>query len=166
MHQGIPQSVPASPLYLREDEVRRGMELIHFGYMRLMRAADARLKTEGLGRAHQRALYFIARSPDLTVTQLLQRLAITKQSLGRVLKDLDARGYIESRPGRNDRRQKMLRLTKTGTAFEAELFDALRQKMSAAYQYAGQEAVTGFWCVLEGLLPDADRAIIADIARD
>ncbi len=141
------------------------MELLHFGYMRLTRAADVRLEAEGLGRAHQRALYFIARSPDLTVTQLLQRLAITKQSLGRVLKDLDVRGYLESRPGRNDRRQKMLRLTRAGAALESELFDALRQKLSAAYQHAGQDAVTGFWRVLEGLLPEADRAILADITK-
>ena len=155
----------ASPLFLREDEVRRGIELVHFGYIRLMRAVDVRLEAEGLGRAHQRALYFIARSPDLSVTQLLQRLAITKQSLGRVMKDLDSRALVETRPGRSDRRQKLLRLTEAGAELEEELFTALREKMAAAYRHAGQESVTGFWRVLEGLLPEADRAMIAELSR-
>jgi len=160
------QSTGASPLFLREDEVRRGIELLHFGYTRLMRAVDTRLEAEGLGRAHQRALYFIARSPDLSVTQLLQRLAVTKQSLGRVMKELEVRELVEARPGRSDRRQKLLRLTAKGRLLESELFAALREKLSSAYRHAGQESVTGFWRVLEGLLPEADRIMIADIARD
>jgi len=164
---GVNSSAPAaSPLFLREDEVRRGIELVHFGYTRLMRSVDTRLEAEGLGRAHQRALYFIARSPNLSVTQLLQRLAITKQSLGRVMKDLEARDLVETRPGRSDRRQKLLRLTSSGRALEEELFTILREKMAGAYRHAGQESVTGFWRVLEGLLPEADRTMISDLSRD
>ncbi len=163
---GSSLSAAASPLFLREDEVRRGIELLHFGYTRLMRTLDSRLEAEGLGRAHQRTLYFIARSPNLSVTQLLQRLAITKQSLGRVMKDLDARRLVETQQGRSDRRQKLLRLTDAGYALEAELFAALREKMSAAYRHAGQESVTGFWRVLEGLLPESDRAMIGEMAGD
>src|SRR3546814_6487957 len=56
---------PASPLFLREPEIRRGIELLYFGYSHMTRAADQRLESQGLGRAHHRALYFIARSPDL-----------------------------------------------------------------------------------------------------
>src|SRR3546814_11951300 len=76
---------PASPLFLREPEIRRGIELLYFGYSHMTRAADQRLESQGLGRAHHRALYFIARSPDLKVSDLLGLLSITKQSLGRVL---------------------------------------------------------------------------------
>ena len=159
------QSASASPLFLREDEVRRGMELLYFGYTRLTRVVDARLDDIGLGRAHHRALYFIARSPDLTVGELLQRLAITKQSLGRVIRDIDGRGLIEMRQGKIDRRQKMLRLTAPGKALEAELFAAMRERLSAAYSHAGQEAVTGFWRVLEGLVPDADRSMIRELGQ-
>ncbi len=83
----VPQS-PASPLFLREAEIRRGVELMHFGYGRLLGAIDARLAAEGLGRAHHRVLYFVARQPDLTVSTLLGLLGITKQSLGRVINDL------------------------------------------------------------------------------
>jgi DNA-binding MarR family transcriptional regulator len=150
------QSSAASPLFLREAEIRRGVELLYFGYSHLTRAIDEELATQGLGRAHHRALYFIARQPDLTVSDLLRLLAITKQSLGRVLNDLTERDLVQTRTGPVDRRQKLLRLTSTGKALEARLFAGLSEKLSGAYGKAGQAAVTGFWQVLEGLIPEAE----------
>ena len=149
--------IPASPLFLREPEIRRGIELLYFGYANLTRSIDAGLAKQGLGRAHHRALYFIAREPDLTVSALLAILGITKQSLGRVLGELAERGMVETRTGERDRRQRLLRLTPAGAALEAELFESLREKMSAAYSSAGQGAVGGFWAVLEGLMPESER---------
>jgi DNA-binding MarR family transcriptional regulator len=151
-----PQS--ASPLFLREPELRRGLELLYFGNSHLTRSIDRGLANQGLGRAHHRALYFIARRPDMTVSELLALLAITKQSLGRVLNELAERGLVETRPGERDRRQRLLRLTASGTALETELFGALREKLSAAYGRAGQQAVGGFWAVLEGLIPEEEQA--------
>jgi DNA-binding MarR family transcriptional regulator len=153
----------ASPLFLREGEVRRGVELLFFGYTRLTRSIDLGLARQGLGRAHHRALYFIARRPDLTVTELLKFLAITKQSLGRVINDLVARGLVEAAAGTKDRRQKLLRLTDSGEVLEAQLFDALRENLASAYGAAGQESVTGFWRVLEGLVPDDERAMVTSL---
>ncbi|MFZ5746325.1 MAG: MarR family winged helix-turn-helix transcriptional regulator [Pseudomonadota bacterium] len=149
--------IPASPLFLREPELRRGIELLYFGYSHLTRTIDAILAEQGLGRAHHRALYFIARKPDLTVSELLALLAVTKQSLGRVLNDLTERGLVEQRTGERDRRQRLLRLTPDGTTLEASLFDALRERLSQAYSSAGQAAVGGFWAVLEGLIPEEER---------
>lgn len=147
----------ASPLFLREPELRRGLELLYFGNSHITRAIDQGLAAQGLGRAHHRALYFVARKPDLTVSDLLGLLAITKQSLGRVLNELIERGLVEVRPGERDRRQRLLRLTTTGFDLENALFDALREKLSAAYARAGQQAVSGFWAVLEGLIPEEER---------
>lgn len=151
----------ASALFLREGEVRRGVELLYFGYTRLTRSIDAKLAEHGLGRAHHRALYFIARQPDLTVSELLKFLAITKQSLGRVVNELNDRGMIQTRTGMTDRRQKLLKLTDKGAEFEAQLFDALRTNLASAYGAAGQESVTGFWRVLEGLIPEEERAMVS-----
>ncbi len=153
----------ASPLFLREDEVRRGVELLYFGYTRLTRSIDDGLSKQGLGRAHHRALYFVARQPDLAISDLLRILAITKQSLSRVLNDLMQHGLIETRTGTQDRRQKLLRLTEKGIMFEGELFESLRNSLSSAYAAAGQESVTGFWRVLEGLIPSEDREMVAAI---
>ncbi|MEG3179591.1 MarR family winged helix-turn-helix transcriptional regulator [Sphingomonas sp. LT1P40] len=155
----------ASPLFLREAEIRRGVELLYFGYSHLTRSIDEGLSAQGLGRAHHRALYFIARQPDITVGDLIALLAITKQSLGRVLADLADRKLIETRPGKEDRRQRLLRLTDTGTVLETELFEALRDKLAAAYSSAGQGAVGGFWAVLEGLIPEAERKRVSDLGK-
>lgn len=155
----------ASPLFLTEPEIRRGVDLLYFGNAQLNRAVDPILAGRGLGRAHYRALYFIARQPDLSVTQLLRLLAITKQSLGRVLNELVARALVEVRGGEHDRRQRLLRPTEAGRALERELFDSLRAKLGAAYAHAGQDAVGGFWAVLEGLIPDTDRARVAALRR-
>jgi DNA-binding MarR family transcriptional regulator len=153
----------ASPLFLREPELRRGLELLYFGNSHLTRSIDRGLSAEGLGRAHHRALYFIARQPDLTVSDLLSLLAITKQSLGRVLAELADRGMVETRPGTRDRRQRLLRLTAEGQKLENELFEALRERLSAAYASAGQAAVGGFWAVLEGLIPAEERKRIDNL---
>jgi DNA-binding MarR family transcriptional regulator len=139
------------------------MELLYFGHSYLTRVIDRGLAAQGLGRAHHRTLYFIARSPDMTVSQLLALLAITKQSLGRVLTELTDRGFVEVRQGEEDRRQRLLRLTDQGRALENELFDALRERLSAAYASAGQAAVGGFWAVLEGLIPPEERARIEEL---
>jgi len=147
----------ASPLFLREPEIRRGIELLYFGYSHLYRGIDQELAKQGLGRAHHRSLYFIARKPDITVSELLRILAITKQSLGRVLNELTERSLIETRIGREDRRQRLLRVTDAGAALEAALFEALRERLSTAYAQAGQNAVTGFWAVLEGLVPAEEK---------
>ncbi|BCI69941.1 marR family protein [Sphingomonas sp. S17] len=153
----------ASAQFLREPELRRGLELLYFGNSHIVRSIDRGLAAQGLGRAHHRALYFMARKPDMTVSELLSLLAITKQSLGRVLNELATRGLLETRPGDRDRRQRLLRLTPAGAAMEAQLFDALRDKLAKAYARAGQQAVTGFWTVLEGLIPEQERGRIEDL---
>ena len=109
------------------------------------------------------ALYFIARQPDLSVSSLLRILGITKQSLGRVLNELADRGLVETSVGEIDRRQKLLRLTEAGALFEAQLFDSLRNSLASAYSAAGQDSVTGFWRVLEGLIPESERAMVLDL---
>ncbi|WP_174279127.1 MarR family winged helix-turn-helix transcriptional regulator [Sphingomonas bacterium] len=157
-------SAPASPQFLRDPELRRGLELLYFGYSHLTRSIDRDLAAQGLGRAHHRALYFIGRKPELTVSELLALLAITKQSLGRVLTELGERGLVETRPGERDRRQRLLRLTPAGAALESSLFEQARQRIAAAYARAGQHAVSGFWTVLEGLVPEAERANIVALS--
>jgi DNA-binding MarR family transcriptional regulator len=155
----------ASPLFLREPEIRRGIELLYFGYANMIRGADAILQERGLGRAHHRALYFIARQPDLAVSDLLRLLAITKQSLSRVLADLMREGLVAQQVGTHDRRQRLLSLTPAGTELEASLFDAVRERMAGAYAAAGQQAVGGFWAVLAGLIRPEDRAMVEELDR-
>ena len=152
-----------SALFLRESEIRRGVELLYFGYLNMIKGADGLLAGHGLGRAHHRALYFIARRPGLPVSALLRLLNITKQSLSRVLGELQESGLVEQQVGDRDRRQRLLRLTADGAGLERALFEKLRGPVADAYAQAGQQAVAGFWAVLQGLIPPADRPMIRDL---
>ncbi len=154
-----------SLLFLREPELRRGIELLYFGYRDFTRGPDAVLEQHGFGRAHHRALYFIARKPGLIISELLQLLRITKQSLARVLQELAARDLIETSVGTVDKRQRHVRLTPGGEALERDLFVAAKEKMQAAYVEAGPQAVAGFWQVMHGLLEPAERAAIEDFLK-
>ena len=155
---------PASPLFLRDAEIRRGVELLFFGNATLMASADALLERAGIGRAHHRALYFIARKPKLSVGELIALLGITKQSLGRVIDELEERELILRSPGLRDRRQVLLSLTERGVRFEAELFAELKSAVARAYSAAGPAAVSGYWAVLEELLPEDLRRRAAQLS--
>ncbi len=156
----------APALFLREPEVRRGMELLYFGYRDFTSAANDILERHDFGRAHHRALYFIGRQPGLIVSELLSFLKITKQSLARVLSDLQARGLVEAQVGTKDRRQRTLRLTAAGAAFELELFEAARSTMQRAYSSVGAEAVSGFWQVLLALVDPHEQANIEKLVTN
>lgn len=87
----------ANPLFLREEEIRQGIELLFFAYRDFTGEPDAILAKRGFGRAHHRVIYFVGRQPGMTVSELLSILRITKQSLSRVLKQLIDEGYIEQK---------------------------------------------------------------------
>lgn len=148
---------PANLLYLRETELRDGIELLFYAYRDFTREPDEILKGLGLGRAHHRALHFIGRNPQITVSELLRILAITKQSLARVLRDLLTRKLVEQRTGAPDRRKRHLALTAAGAALERRLSEPQRARFAKAFREAGPEAVAGFRRVLMGLINEEDR---------
>jgi DNA-binding MarR family transcriptional regulator len=157
----------ASLLFLREDEIRLGMELLFYGYRDFTAGPDEILAELDMGRAHHRVLHFVGRNPAITVSDLLAILRITKQSLGRVLKPLIEGGYVVQAPGRNDRRQRLLTLTQKGEALERRLFERQRDTLSRAYRESGAQAVEGFRRVMLGMMgPDAKARIEAGSARD
>ncbi len=138
--------------------MKQGVDLLFFAARDVASEGAGKLAEAGLGRAHRRALYFIARHPAISVADLLAILKVTKQSLGRVLNDLLAGGYVERKPALRDRRMRQLRLTEKGTALESALWAAQRPKLVRAFREAGPEAVMGFRRVLMGLADEARRA--------
>src|ERR1700691_2547477 len=147
-----------SPLYLRDEELKQGVDLLFHAFSEVFTTGDGALRAAGLGRAHRRALYFIARNPALSVAALLGILKITKQSLNRVLNDLLEGGYVERRPAPNDRRMRQLRLTVKGLELEEKLWEAQRPRLARAFRDAGPDAVAGFRHVLTGLSVSDRRA--------
>lgn len=147
----------ANPLFLTEDEIRQGIELLFYAYRDFTSDPDEILAAYGYGRAHHRVLHFVNRSPGMTVTQLLAILRITKQSLARVLGALIEQGLVRQDRGARDRRQRLLYLTPEGEALERRVSAPQRDRVARAYREAGAEAVAGYRKVLAGLIDERDR---------
>ena len=153
-------------LFLTDEQLRQGIELMFFAYRDFTSDPDEMLARRGYGRAHHRAIHFIKRRPGITIAGLLEILAITKQSLNRVLRQLIEDGLVESRLGRDDRRQRNLHLTEAGESFEAQLSAPQRERLRRAYAAAGPDAVAGFRAVLEQMLDDAGRDGVLSMVRE
>ena len=147
----------ANPLFLREDELRRGMELLFFAYRDFTAEPDRILARYKYGRAHHRVIHFVGQYPSIMVSELLNILGITKQSLSRVLGQLVRDGLVVQRRGLSDRRQRLLELTEGGRELERRLSEDQRARIARAYREAGAEAVEGFRTVLGNLINEQDR---------
>lgn len=148
---------PTHLLFLREEELRQGIEMLYFAYRDFTAEPDQMLEKYGFGRAHHRAIYFVGRHPGMTVSGLLTILRITKQSLSRVLGQLVREGFIVQKPGPRDRRQRLLSLTEKGVQLERQLSQNQRERIARAYRRAGADAVEGFRRVLLGVINESDR---------
>ena len=156
------KSAAHTHLFLREEELRQGIELLFYAYRDFTAEPDAMLARYGFGRAHHRVIYFVGRYPQLTVTELLGILRITKQSLSRVLGQLVRQGFIVQKPGPRDRRQRLLELTPTGVELERQLSENQRWRVAKAYREAGAQAVEGFRNVMLGIMNnESDRTKFA-----
>lgn len=108
------------------------IELLFFAYRDFISDPDAILTRYGFGRAHHRVIHFVDRNPGLTVADLLDILKITKQSLGRVLKQLVDGGFIRQVTGPHDRRQRLLYTTAEGRALAACLSEPQSRRIRTA----------------------------------
>src|SRR5262249_52996623 len=114
--------VPSGVRETRETELIWDIiELLFFAYRDFISEPDEALAKFGFGRAHHRVLHFVNRNPGMKVAELLDILKITKQSLGRVLKQLVDEGYVLQKAGAHDRRQRLLYLTTKGETLAMKL---------------------------------------------
>jgi len=123
------------------------IELLFFAYRDFVGDADQELEAFGFGRAHHRVMHFVCRYPGLKVADLLDVLRITKQSLGRVLKQLLDEGYIVQKTGNNDRRQRLLYATAKGEALVGKLAGLQTKRINHALEdidATGAETVKRF----------------------
>jgi len=146
-----------NPLFLREEDLRKGMELLFYAYRDFTLEPDAILADYKFGRAHHRVIHFVGGNPGITVSELLSILKITKQSLSRVLSQLVREGFVTQAAGTVDRRQRLLQLTQTGIELERQLSQSQRERIARAYREAGAEAVEGYRKVLLGMINSEDR---------
>jgi DNA-binding MarR family transcriptional regulator len=127
-----PRGPLSTPLSATERPEIPFIELLYFAYRDFISDPDAELLSYGFGRAHHRIIHFVNRNPGIRVADLLDILKITKQSLGRVLKQLVDNGFIEQLPGPQDRRQRLLYPTEAGRALALRLLDPQARRIGAA----------------------------------
>jgi len=116
------------------------IELLFFAYRDFVSDPDEVLHNIGFGRAHHRVLHFVNRNPGMKVAELLDVLKITKQSLGRVLKQLVDQSYVVQKEGENDRRQRLLYVTPKGKTLALRLAGMQTARISRAFTELGPGA--------------------------
>jgi DNA-binding MarR family transcriptional regulator len=144
-------------------ELHAFAELLFFAYRDFTRDPDAILQDFGFGRAHHRVLHFVNRHSGLRVADLLDVLKITKQSLGRVLKQLIDQGYIVQQAGSVDRRERLLYPTEAGRALAKRLAAPQLVRLVEALRAAGPAADAAIRSFLEAMINAEERPKVSSI---
>ena len=144
------------------------IELLFFAYRDFVGDADHVLEAFGFGRAHHRVIHFVHRYPGLKVADLLDVLRITKQSLGRVLKQLLDEGYIVQKAGDSDRRQRLLFATARGEALVAKLAGLQTDRINRALGDVGPAGMDAVRQFLRGMIDrdDPDKVLQTIFGND
>jgi DNA-binding MarR family transcriptional regulator len=145
------------------------IELLFFAYRDFTSDPDDVLAKFGFGRAHHRVLHFVNRNPGMKVAELLDILKITKQSLGRVLKQLIDQGYVVQKEGANDRRQRLLFVTPKGEGLAMKLAGLQTARIARALSDLGpnthEEACRFLTAMINADQRDAVQRFIARADR-
>ncbi|MGI9482285.1 MAG: MarR family winged helix-turn-helix transcriptional regulator [Hyphomicrobiales bacterium] len=147
----------------RDQEIIELIELLFFAYRDFVSEPDEILHELGFGRAHHRIIHFVGRNPGIRIAELLDILRITKQSLGRVLRELIETGYVLQREGARDRRQRLLYLTQKGEELRAELVRPQIVRIQQAIENAGDGSEKAYKSVLFSLINEDDRESVGDL---
>ena len=138
-------------------------ELLFFAYRDFISDPDTELAQIGYGRAHHRVLHFVSRHPGLRVADLLDILKITKQSLGRVLKQLIDEGYVAQKAGQADKRERLLFATARGQALARRLIAPQLARIAQALTEAAQNGDDSVRRFLNQMISDEERGKVATL---
>ena len=134
-------------LYLKDDQIKDFIEQIFYAYRETYSDPKKVLKKYSFGTAHHRAIHLIERHEGLTVSDLLRKLKITKQSLSRVLSQLVKEGFIIVSTGL-DKRTKTLSLTQEGLNLEKQLSTIQINQIKKSISKFNHEDINGFKKIL------------------
>lgn len=124
----------------REAELNQALELLHFGFRAIVAKPDELLEARQLTRVHHRILFFVCKTPNISVNELCRTLGISKQALHAPLRQLFDQNLVEYRLAATDRRVKQLCLTEAGAALERQLSGYQRDQFEAIFTQVGSKA--------------------------
>ena len=139
-------------LYLKDDQIKDFIEQIFYVYRETYSDPKKILKKYSFGTAHQRTIHIIERNAGITVTGLLKKLKVTKQSLNRVLRDLIKNKTIILKKGEVDSRQRHIFLDDKGKKLFDEMFFEQKKKIYNAFKNSDADSVIKFKNVLKKIV--------------
>jgi len=139
-------------LYLKDQELKQYIEKIYVGYRETVSDAKKILDKYSIGVAHNKVIHLISLYEGITISELLKKLKITKQSLNRVLKDLIKLGAITFKKNENDTRIKHVFLTDQGIKLFDEIFSIQKKRIYQAFLKSKSDEVISFNNVLKKII--------------
>jgi DNA-binding MarR family transcriptional regulator len=139
-------------LYLKDDQLKEFIEKISLSYRETFSDAKKVLDKYSIGVAHHKVINLISLYDGITISELLKKLKITKQSLNRVIKDLLKIEVIDFKRDRKDTRLKHVYLNEKGTKLFNEVFDIQKKRIYNALLNSSSKEVINFNNVLNKII--------------
>ena len=139
-------------LYLKDEQIKDFIQLLFYAYRETFADPKDLLSKKYFGPAHLRALNLIERNPGISLTDLIFKLKVTKQSLNRVLRDLLKNKMIKQIKNREDTRKKNLFLDREGKQFFETVYNAQKKRIFNALKNSAPESVIKFKEVLKKII--------------
>ena len=139
-------------LYLKDQELKQYIEKIFVGYRETVSDAKKVLDKYSIGVAHNKVIHLISLYEGITISELLKKLKITKQSLNRVLQDLIKLKAIKYKKNETDTRIKHVFLTEDGIKLSNEIFSVQKKRFYKAFLNSDSNEVISFDNVLKRII--------------
>jgi len=139
-------------LYLKDDQLKHLIEKLFIGYRETFSDSKKILEKYSIGLAHQKVIHLLSMYEGISISELLKKLKITKQSLNRVLKDLIKLDIIIFKKDDQDTRVKHLYLNERGKKIFDEIFEIQKKRIYNALLKSSSEEVINFDNVLKKII--------------
>ena len=139
-------------LYLKDEQLKGLIEKLFVGYREIFSDSKKILDKYSIGIAHQKAIHLISMYKGISISELLKKLKVTKQSLNRVLKDLTKLDIIFFKKDDQDTRIKHIFLNERGIKIFNEIFEIQKKRIYNALLNSSSEEVVNFDNVLKKII--------------
>ena len=139
-------------LYLKDDQLKDLIEKLFIGYRETFSDSKKILNKYSLGVAHQKVIHLLSMYDGISISELLRKLKITKQSLNRVLRDLTRLEMIIFKKDELDTRIKHVFLNAKGNKIFDEIFEVQKKRIYNALLNSSSEEVINFDNVLKKII--------------
>ena len=139
-------------LYLKDDQLKDLIEKLFVGYREIFSDSKKTLDKYSIGLAHNKVIHLVSMYEGISISELLKRLKVTKQSLNRVIKDLIKLEVIFFKKDDQDTRIKHIFLNEKGKKIFNEIFEVQKRRIYNALLNSKSEEVINFDKVLKKII--------------